>query len=31
MISLRVSNLHKRFGGNYVLKGVSFDINGPEP
>jgi len=30
MIQLKVSNLHKRFGGNHVLKGVSFDINGPE-
>lgn len=27
---LKVSNLHKRFGGNHVLKGVSFEINGPE-
>ena len=30
MIHLKVSNLHKRFGGNHVLKGVSFEINGPE-
>ncbi|MCR9151487.1 MAG: ABC transporter ATP-binding protein [Rhodobacteraceae bacterium] len=30
MIHLKVNNLHKRFGGNHVLKGVSFEINGPE-
>lgn len=30
MIQLKVNNLHKRFGGNHVLKGVNFDINGPE-
>ncbi len=30
MIHLKVSNLHKRFGGNHVLKGVNFEINGPE-
>lgn len=30
MIHLSVNNLHKRFGGNHVLKGVSFEINGPE-
>jgi branched-chain amino acid transport system ATP-binding protein len=30
MIGLKVSNLHKRFGGNHVLRGVSFEINGPE-
>lgn len=30
MISLRVRDLHKRFGGNHVLKGVSFAIEGPE-
>lgn len=30
MIHLKVKNLHKRFGGNHVLKGVSFEINGPE-
>lgn len=30
MIHLKVTDLHKRFGGNHVLKGVSFDINGPE-
>lgn len=30
MISLKVNNLHKRFGGNHVLKGVNFEINGPE-
>ena len=30
MIHLAVANLHKRFGGLHVLKGVSFEINGPE-
>lgn len=30
MIQLKVNNLHKRFGGNQVLKGVTFEINGPE-
>lgn len=30
MIHLKVTNLHKRFGGNHVLKGVSFEVNGPE-
>ncbi len=30
MIHLRVNDLHKRFGGNHVLKGVNFEINGPE-
>ncbi|MDH3742040.1 MAG: ABC transporter ATP-binding protein [Hyphomicrobiales bacterium] len=30
MINLEVKNLHKRFGGLHVLKGVSFEINGPE-
>ncbi|MFQ5623036.1 MAG: ABC transporter ATP-binding protein [Paracoccaceae bacterium] len=30
MIHLKVTNLHKRFGGNHVLKGVNFEINGPE-
>lgn len=30
MIHLKVNNLHKRFGGNHVLKGVNFEINGPE-
>lgn len=30
MISLKVNDLHKRFGGNHVLKGVTFEINGPE-
>ena len=30
MIHLGVTNLHKRFGGLHVLKGVSFEINGPE-
>lgn len=30
MIKLVVSNLHKRFGGLHVLKGVSFKVEGPE-
>lgn len=30
MIHLKVNNVHKRFGGNHVLKGVTFEINGPE-
>ncbi len=30
MIHLSVRNLQKRFGGNHVLKGVSFEVNGPE-
>ncbi len=30
MSDLVVTNLHKRFGGLHVLKGVSFRINGPE-
>lgn len=30
MIHLKVTNLHKRFGGNHVLKGVNFEIKGPE-
>ena len=30
MIHLAVTSLHKRFGGLHVLKGVSFEINGPE-
>ncbi len=30
MIQLSVRNLQKRFGGNHVLKGVSFDVNGAE-
>jgi len=30
MINLKVRNLHKHFGGLHVLKGVSFDIDGPE-
>lgn len=30
MIHLKVTNLHKRFGGLHVLKGVSFEVNGPE-
>lgn len=30
MIHLKVTDLHKRFGGNHVLRGVNFEINGPE-
>ena len=30
MIELSVRNLQKRFGGNHVLRGVSFDVNGAE-
>ena len=30
MINLAVRDPHKRFGGNHVLKGVSFEVNGPE-
>lgn len=30
MIQLTVNNLNKRFGGLHVLKGVSFNVNGPE-
>ncbi|MEQ8877067.1 MAG: ABC transporter ATP-binding protein [Phycisphaerales bacterium] len=30
MIHLKVTNLQKRFGGNHVLRGVNFEINGPE-
>ncbi len=30
MTNLVVRDLQKRFGGNHVLKGVSFEINGPE-
>ncbi len=30
MIELSVRNLQMRFGGNQVLKGVSFDVNGAE-
>jgi branched-chain amino acid transport system ATP-binding protein len=30
VIHLQVNNLHKRFGGNHVLKGVNFEIKGPE-
>jgi branched-chain amino acid transport system ATP-binding protein len=30
MIELAVRDLHKRFGGNHVLKGVTFEVNGPE-
>lgn len=30
MIHLQVNRLEKRFGGNHVLKGVTFEVNGPE-
>ena len=30
MINLVVKDLNKNFGGLHVLKGVSFEINGPE-
>jgi branched-chain amino acid transport system ATP-binding protein len=30
MTHLVVHDLNKRFGGNHVLKGVNFEINGPE-
>lgn len=30
MINLKVNDLNKRFGGNHVLKGLDFEINGPE-
>jgi branched-chain amino acid transport system ATP-binding protein len=30
MIKLVVKDLHKRFGGLHVLKGVNFEVNGPE-
>ncbi|MEM7692998.1 MAG: ABC transporter ATP-binding protein [Pseudomonadota bacterium] len=30
MIHLKVTNLQKRFGGNHVLKGITYEINGPE-
>lgn len=30
MIHLKVKSLHKKFGGNHALKGVSFEVNGPE-
>jgi ABC-type branched-subunit amino acid transport system ATPase component len=30
MINLAVRDIQKRFGGNHVLKGVSFEVNGPE-
>ena len=30
MIELSVSRLNKRFGGNHVLKDVSFDVSGAE-
>ena len=29
-MELSVSNLNKRFGGNHVLKGLSFEVKGPE-
>ena len=29
-MELSVRNLNKRFGGNHVLKGLSFDVKGPE-
>jgi branched-chain amino acid transport system ATP-binding protein len=30
MIKLKVNNIHKNFGGLQVLKGVTFEVNGPE-
>ncbi|MCA9994553.1 MAG: ABC transporter ATP-binding protein [Anaerolineales bacterium] len=30
MISLQVNNIYKNFGGLQVLKGVTFEVNGPE-
>lgn len=30
MTHLAVNNVHKRFGGLHVLKGVTFEVNGPE-
>jgi branched-chain amino acid transport system ATP-binding protein len=30
MINLVVKDLHKRFGGLHALRGVSFEVNGPE-
>ena len=30
MIQLAVRDLHRRFGGLHALRGVSFDVNGPE-
>lgn len=30
MIHLKVTNLQKRFGGLHVLRGVNFEVNGPE-
>jgi len=30
VIHLAVRDLHKRFGGNHVLRGISFDVNGAE-
>ena len=29
-MELSVRNLNKRFGGNHVLKGLSFEVKGPE-
>ena len=29
-MELSIRNLNKRFGGNHVLKGLSFDVKGPE-
>jgi len=30
MMHLKVTDLHKRFGGNHVLRGLSYEIDGPE-
>jgi branched-chain amino acid transport system ATP-binding protein len=30
MIHLQVNRLEKRFGGNHALKGVTFEVKGPE-
>jgi branched-chain amino acid transport system ATP-binding protein len=30
MIHLKVTNLHKSFGGLHVLKGINLEVNGPE-
>ena len=30
MTELKISNLNKRYGGNHVLKDVSFTVNGAE-
>ena len=29
-MELSIRNLNKRFGGNHVLKGLSFEVKGPE-